>query len=424
CNRGELARAADSLAAMLEDKLVSKGISAENRENAQFLRIKLQLKALAAEYFCAGYERGDFIALESFARQAAAECAELGFKKTGGLVNRVFESAKAIDSVMFDAVALKERICDGEGRCVAANADECRSVSLELKRKITLVNGLELPENIFSDGAEFPNVKVQTVSDLTDLCTVAEKMSAAFCAEHVKEYMRTAAEDITETLRGKHYEYFPDADVSRLARAIVLFTPFPDEAELFANVNADGAKVYRLQCLAFENVEDSVVSEVFANLSNLGADCVIYGMPHFRAKNGGNFYRAVMRFCRGGRRAYIVADDGTRTVYDQALKAATDGLTALDISFLYLTMPDFVQTVELMQKLGMLSSDGGDIDFVRKNMPFVGFAGFNSAVKAFNAGADWKKVASECSQDNFRAASKYMLRLSRQALFIDGGWGN
>ena len=54
CDRGELARAADSLAAMLEDKLTAKGISAENRENAQFLKIKLQLKALAAEYFCAG----------------------------------------------------------------------------------------------------------------------------------------------------------------------------------------------------------------------------------------------------------------------------------------------------------------------------------------------------------------------------------
>ena len=131
-----------------------------------------------------------------------------------------------------------------------------------------------------------------------------------------------------------------------------------------------------------------------------------------------------MRFCRGGRRAYIVADDGTRTVYDDALKAADGELTALDISFLYLTMPDFVQTVELMQKLNMLSGDGGDIDFVRKNMPFVGFAGFNEAVKAFNAGADWKKIASERSQDNFRAASKYMLRLTRQALFIDGGWGN
>lgn len=424
CDRGELARAADSLAAMLEDKLTAKGISAENRENAQFLKIKLQLKALAAEYFCAGYERADFLALESFAEQAEKTCAELGFKKTGELVKRVCESARAVDSVMFDAVALKARICDGEGRCVAANVDECRAVSDELKRKISLVGGLELPSNIFSDGASFPDVKAQTADDLNGLCAVADRMAAAFCADQVSEFMRTAAEDITEALRGKRYEYFPDADVSHLARAIVLFTPFPDEAELFAGVNAGGAKVYRLQSLAFENAEKGVISEVFNNLSNLGADCVIYGMPHFRAKNGGEFYRAVMRFCRGGRRAYIVADDGTRTVYDDALKAADGELTALDISFLYLTMPDFVQTVELMQKLNMLSGDGGDIDFVRKNMPFVGFAGFNEAVKAFNAGADWKKIASERSQDNFRAASKYMLRLTRQALFIDGGWGN
>ena len=42
----ELARAAESLSAMLADKSVSKIISPENRENAEFLNIKLQLKEI------------------------------------------------------------------------------------------------------------------------------------------------------------------------------------------------------------------------------------------------------------------------------------------------------------------------------------------------------------------------------------------
>ncbi|MDE6374115.1 MAG: hypothetical protein K2L72_06400, partial [Clostridia bacterium] len=404
CNKEELARAAESLDALLNGEEYKKMISGENSENARFLKIKTELKIYAAEYFCEGYENADFLALKAYAESAADASDKLGFKKTGALCRSVLACADAADRIMFDAVALKTRICDYDGRCVAKDADECRQVSDALTKKIAAVGALEFPKNIFTDGADFPDVKSQMVRDLTDLRNAADRMVAAFTSAQAAEVMRTGAEDITERLNSMHYEYYPTAGADRLARAIVLCTPLGEEAEILAWACSGGAKIYRLQALAFEGMEDGSVNAVFDELAKRGADCVVYGTPRFRKSNKNNFYRSVMRFARMGRRAYLVADDGTRTVYDEALKAATGEYNSLDISFLYLSLPDFTQTVETMQQLGMLAGDGSDIDYVRKNMPFMGFAGFNEAVKAFMAGADWKKIASERSQDKFIAA--------------------
>lgn len=422
CARGELEGAAESLEELLGGTYAA-SINAENRENAQFLRFKLCLKALASEYFCEGYEHADFLALERFSADARSECEKLGFKKTGDLIARVCKCAKDTDAVMADAVSLKGRLMDGEGRIVAQNADECRAVSSELSGKIAQIEGLGLPENLFSDGAVFPNIKEQIIADIRELCAAADGAAAALFAEQVQGFMRTAAEDITEDLGRKRYEYYPTADVTDLARALVLFTPFSGEAELFAAVYSRGAKIYRLQALAFENAESGAVTEFFNSLKRAGADVIIYGMPHFRAGNKGDFYRAVMRFCKDGRRAYIVADDGTRGVYDEAVKAASGDLSPLDISFLYLSMPDFNATKELLTELKMLP-EGDDGAYIKENLPFCGYAGLNEAVKAFNAGADWKEIAADISRINSPAAQKYMLKLPRQALFIDGGWGN
>lgn len=423
CVRAELEGAADSLAVLFDGGALSKAVSAENLENAQFLSLKLRLKALASEYFCEGYEHADFLALDEFSARAQTECEKLGFKKTGELIARVHKYAGDVDSVMADAVALKGRLCDSDGRCVAQNAEECRAVSSALAAKIPLIEGLNLPENIFSDGARFPDIKVQLTGDIKELCAVADGAAAALCAEQVEGFMRTAAEDVSEELSRKRYEYYPNTDISDLARALVLFTPFGGEAELFASVYSGGNKIYRLQALAFENAESGATAEFFSSLARAGADVIIYGMPHFRAGNKGGFYRDVMRFCKGGRRAYIVADDGTRGVYDEAVKAASGDLSELDVSFLYLSMPDFSQTVELFKQLKMLP-DGDDGAYVKVNMPFCGYVGLNEAVKAFNAGAEWREIAVDTSRVNFPAAEKYMLKLPRQALFIDGGWGN
>ncbi|MDE6557859.1 MAG: hypothetical protein K2K39_02010 [Clostridia bacterium] len=419
----ELLRAAQTLSGLLSDTRTVKIMSVENRENAQYLSVKLTLKKYAVAYFCEGYENADFIELKKYVEEIVPSCRALNFVKTVDLCERVLACADAVDRIAFDAVALKARICDGEGRCVAKDTEECRAVSEAVNKKIVAAQGLELPINIFENGVKFPDVKAQFIDDLTELYKLCERTALSFSSAQAEGILRTALKDITQKLNSLRLEYYPKIDMERLARAIVLFTPFEEEAEILAWACADGGKIFSLQALAFEGLDESSTKAVFEELTRRGGDLVIYGMPHFREKNKNEFYRAVMRFAKAGRRAYIVADDGSRGVYDEAVKAACGDVSELDISFFYLSVPDFTQTVETMQELNMLAG-GEDIDFVRKNLPFMGFAGFNEAVKAFKSLADWKKIAVERSQDNAPAATKYMLKMPRQALFIDGGWGN
>lgn len=411
----------------VKQTLDNRYINEQNREIAEFLTIKLNLKICAVEYFCNGYEPDAFAALKNYVETTVASCNPT-FVKTIALLKSVLYAAESVNKIACDASALQSRVRDYEGRCVAKDSAECREVAALFAKKISAAEETDIPSAIFTDGATFPDVKKQIIADLSEVRAFAEKSASAFDCQTAETILKTAAEDITSKLTAARYEYYPSiANVDRLARTIVLCTPFSEEAELLAYSLAGGAKVIILQALAFENQPENTVKSVFAELSSRGADCVIYGAAHFRADNRNEFYRAVMRYGKGGRRAYLVADDGTQKVYDAAV-AATAGtggeLTSLDVSLYYLSMPDFLPTVEEFKRLGMISDSADDAETVKKIMPFAGFVGLNEGVKAFRSGAEWKKIVCERSEENSSVAVKYMLKLVRQALFIDGGWGN
>lgn len=404
----------------------SADISEQNREVADFLIIKLNVKIYAMEYFCNGYEADSYAILQRYIIDTLKSC-NPSYVKTIELMKSVSCAAESINSIAVEAHKLQALVRDCEGRCVANGAEECLDVANQLKVKIAAAQNLKIAPSIFCGNAAFPDVKKQFVADLCEIVEFAERNADELNVQAAENLIKTGIENVTSKLNKENYEYKPSIiNAERLARTIVLCTPFSEEAELFAYARSNGADIYTMQALAFENLPESVIKSVFKDLKARKADCVIYGALHFRAANRSAFYRAVIDFCSEGRKAYIVTDDGTQKVYEavlEAIKTDTE-YSPLDVSLFYLSMPDFLPTVEELKGLGMISDSADDMQWVQKNMPFVGFVGLNVAVKAFRAGADWRKIASERSADNYALAEKYMLNLVRQALFIDGGWGN
>lgn len=404
-----------------------KSVNDTNKEKAEFLIIKTGIKICAVEYFCNGYEQEAFLALKTYAENAISTCNPT-FVKTIELVKSVLAAAQAVNSVVAEAFGLQARVRDFEGKCVARNAEECREVAELLRKKIAEAQALSIPKRIFTDQAKFPDVKQQLIDDLSEVLAFTEKHAALFDGEEAESILRTASEDINKALAAKRIEYFPSiAKVDRLARCLVLCTPFAEEAEIFAYALSEKAKIYKLQALAFQNQPERTIKAVFSELKARGADCMIYGALRFTADNRDSFYRAVMQYCKEGRRAYLIASDGTQKIYEDALaatKGTGDKFTALDVSLFYLSMPDFRSTVEVLKEQGMISDSLDDEKWVRDNMPFAGFAGLNEGVKAFHSAADWKAIVSDRSAENLTFANDYMLYLARQALFIDSGWGS
>ncbi|MGN0812142.1 MAG: hypothetical protein ACI4MQ_01345 [Candidatus Coproplasma sp.] len=401
-------------------------LSEDRKEIAEFLIIKLNAKIYALDYFCNGYEADAYSALKDYTDKTAASCDQT-FRKTIELLKNVSVAAEKINRIASDAHALQACVRDCEGRCVASSAEKCLEIAEKFKSKISLAENLSVPTPLFNDGALFPDVKKQFIADLTEIRDFALESAKQLSYQAAASIIKTGLADITAKLKRANYEYLPSViNAERLANTLVLCTPFCEEAELFAYARSNGAAVYTLQALALENQPDNIIKAIFSELNSRKADCVIYGITHFRANNRNAFLQAVVDFGRGGRRAYIVTDDGTQKVYEAVLEAikGKECYSSLDISLFYLSLPDFLPTVEELKELNMIADNADDIEWVRKNMPFTGFAGLNEGVKAFRAGADWRAIVAERSQDNYPLAEKYMLNLVRQALFIDGGWGN
>ena len=398
----------------------------ENKEIADFLIIKTGLKIFAIDYFCNGYEADAYSALQDYVKKALSACDE-SFKKTIELLKFVISAAEKINGIACDAHALQSCLRDCEGRCIASSPEKCLEIAEKFKGKIELAESLSIPPAIFLDGAVFPDVKVQFIADLTEIYNFALNSAQQLSIQAAHNILKTGLEDITSKLKKECYEYTPSViNAERLANTLVLCTPFFEEAELFAFTRSGGAPLYSMQALAFENQPDSIINAVFTELASRKADCIIYGISHFRADNRNAFLRSAIDFGKGGRRAYLVTDDGTQRVYEAALDAikGKETYSSLDISLFYLSLPDFLPTVEELKELGMIADNAEDTEWVKKNMPFAGFVGLNEGVKAFHAGADWRKIVAERSEDNYPIAEKYMLNLVRQALFIDSGWGN
>ncbi|MGN1103999.1 MAG: hypothetical protein ACI4QI_03905 [Candidatus Coproplasma sp.] len=399
---------------------------ADKKEIADFLIIKLNAKIYAIDYFCCGYEGDAYAALQDYVKKTLESC-DPSFRKTIELLNGIMSAAEKINGIADDAHVLQAGLRDCEGRCVASSPEACLEIAEKINAKIALVQGLSIPPSIFNGDAIFPDVKQQFIADLEELRDYALQSAKQLSCQEAEGIIRTAIEDITSGLKRAAYEYRPSViNAERLANALVLCTPFAEEAELFAYARSNGGAVCTLQALALENQPESTINAVFTTLAERKADCVIYGITHFRADNRNAFLRGVIDFSKGGRRAYIVTDEGTQQVYESVLQAikGRDNYSSLDVSLFYLSLPDFLPTVEELKELGMIADTAEDAEWVKKNMPFSGFVGLNEGVKAFRVGADWKKIVSERSQDNYPMAEKYMLNLVRQALFIDGGWGN
>ncbi|MGN1373294.1 MAG: hypothetical protein ACI4VK_04530 [Candidatus Coproplasma sp.] len=398
----------------------------EKKVIAEALIIKINLKIHAINYFCDGYEADAYSALKGYIEKTLSGC-DPSFRKTIELLNSVKTTAEKINGIAFDALTLNSQIRDCEGRCLTDSAEKCMEIADKFNEKIVLAEGLEVPPAMFIDGAKFPDVKKQFIADLQEVRNFAINSAKQMRVSQAEDVIRTGLNDITADLKKANYEYKPSIiNAEHLANALVLCSPFSEEVELFAYARSNGASVYTLQAGALENQSKDIIETVFSYLASKQADCIIYGILHFRANNRNDFLRAVIDFAKGGRKAYIVTDDGSQKVYNAVLEAikGSERYSSLDVSLFYLSMPDFLPTLEELKELGMVTDSAEDREWVQSNMPFAGFVGLNEGVKAFHVGANWRAIVSERSQDNFPIAERYMLNLVRQGLFIDNGWGN
>lgn len=417
----ELEESAASLAALLKESWLND----KNRESAEALLWRIQAKARALVYFEEGYNEDDFSRLISFAEEKGAAAEEKGYGNTAALLQNLGAFAREAQIVMSGAAAQAERVRTYDWQPASSSEAECREVAAIFAQKLEAAEKFKEKPSPFGKEVSFPPVAEEMAGELEKVRAFAENRAEELRLKDDEGFFAANAEEIEGVSPWANAEYFPE--LSRgdraLANAVVLCTPFPDEAELFAVKNSSAA-LYRVYASSFAGRSGESIANFFSVMSRKNGDALIYGAEKLGGEAQGALLLAAVRFGRGGRKAFLVDPSGDRQVYSAALRAAGGGgLSAVDISFEYLSMPLYEETVALFEEKGMIRAEDGDYEYVRKNLPFIGFTGLNRAVSAFASGKDWRPAAAALSAERTAAAHKYLEKLPSQALFIDGGWG-
>lgn len=407
--------------------LGEKDLNQANRENAEALKFRLIGKLYALEYLkhfdAAVYEK-----LAEYIENARDAAREKAYKKTVAVLSdaqKVFKEAYGfINSINEVKNSLYYR------GVKVAGASELSGALYKLTVISSEIEKREF-ENPFGENVAFLNIKAELKSYAESVIAEVNGLNA----EETKRQLSGVLKDISDEFSLYEYYPLPDRDEGGRARATVVCTPLLDEAKLYATFarrslaaengsKKQKVKLYFLNCADLEGQDGGLTESVFAFLKTENADLLAAGAGALSAEKQRRFLRGAMLYGKAGGQTFIVDETGDAKLYSAAVAAAEGGgLSALDISRTYLSMPVYADVEEELKLKGMLCAAS---DYERlKKMPFAGFLGLNKLVQARVKGDEnYWETGIKLSDKNFAKVKKYLSRLPSCYLLVDSGWGD
>lgn len=374
--------------------------------NGNALKMRLNCKLLMAEYAAElGSDEGEKVI--AFVDEILPKARESGYKNTVAAL----EGSKALVLAASDYIKQMAELF-----VLVNSGNTLTSSSADVIEKAkSIVDGAAVDERLsspFGKGVSFPDISAAVTDRLSLRCGEVESV----CMISLEACVPCKKLDYSDgTLMPE-----PDCDEGGKARAMVLCTPFNEEARLAAAYYVDGNKsLYEYDASLSSSADD--VDTAFTFIKYKSDITVITGMDSQSDEMARYILFRAMEICKSSPRRIFAVDGYADRLYNMgvALACERDGYSVLDISQTYLTMPDFSQTVSYLTDAGFPDAD---TDTLRK-MPFLGFAGLN-ALSRLARKADWIDRGKQLSLANEPAAGKYLMRLDTPSLFIDDGWGD
>lgn len=399
CSRVELGNALTVLDGLLGER----NLNETNRADAEALRMRLKCKIFSIAYFDK-FDGAELAEVEKFLTENAPVAAEKGYG---------------------NSLAVMERTADVIRRANKYVAGIGEYYSL-IKSGAALSDIAENMNNLLSDfdGENFCSpfgTKVEIFEIKPKICErLALRKTDVVCAFADRLEQQKACKKLDYA----KYVYYPlpDYDEGGKANALILNTPFADEARLYvAHCVPQNVEIYEFDCGLFSSAKDGLECAFLlgeykkAALLFVGTDEIEVGMTN-------ELLIRAMRFGKTGGTVFLCDVLGGE-LYERAVKIAceTDGLGALDISSAYITMPLCGDVDKELTSLGMIA--GTDDRSQLAEMPFLGFMGLNEITRTENM-LHWVSRGKKISALNAQAAARYLMRIKSTMLFIDDGWGD
>ncbi|MDE6029426.1 MAG: hypothetical protein K2F90_03800 [Clostridiales bacterium] len=399
--------ALDGALATIEELLKNPALNADNRANAEALGMRLACKIFALKAIRPDFSSALADKLNAYAEQSLPIAKEKGYNKSATAIQNTVSFV-----AMFGAYAgAKKEISAqaGSEHTLAANGKKIMQTATELIDKFL---GGEVASP-FEEGVVFPTLDGEIAESM-------QSWKTGLCGAYAKALERTVSARLL-TLRDCDYFPTPECDEGGKANALILNTPFVDEARLYAvGAVPRDVETYEFNLKVVGGTRDGI-DKIFTYAEY--KKCAVFISGADMASDDVRVYllRAAMLAGKAGIRVFIPDVIGG-ALYDDGMTATVqyDELSALDISESYITMPSFDATAGELVALKL--ADDGAVRTALRDMPFLGFAGLNEIVKPEHRN-NWQTRGKKISAGNAAAAQKYLARLKDSMLFIDDGWG-
>lgn len=400
--------ALDGALASIEELLQNPALNDNNRANAEALGMRLACKIFALKALQPDFSPSLVDRLNAYVEQNLPIAKEKGYNKSAAAMENTVKFVSLFSRYVaakkeISAQASSEHTLLNSGKKIIQNATE-------------LIDGLTEAgaASPFEDGVVFPTLSGEIAEGL-------QSWKAGLCGAYAKALERTvAAKQLT--LRDCDYFPTPECDEGGKANALILNTPFIDEARLYAaNAVPRDMEVYEFNMNSVGGTRDGI-DRIFCYAEYKKCAVFVSHTDMIPDDNRTYFLRAAMLAGKAGTPVFI-SDALGGALYDDGMTAAVqyDELSALDISESYITMPSFDATADELVALKM--ADDTAARAALRDMPFLGFAGLNEIVRPEHHN-NWMTRGKKISAGNADAAKKYLARIKSAMLFIDDGWGD
>ena len=428
----ELAEAYMYLLGILKKNQQEKGLylSERNCAVATELLYNTRVKGLLLQYFNNGYMQEDGEALLSYIQSKIPNAEKNGFLETKARFVALSAFLEKVIKAMVDITVYLGQVQDDDGNLCTMEIEQLQQAIMNIQAvedKITSdpFSGVD----VLGENVELFNLKANIKKDIAVEVESLKKALGNVQDAEAKRLLDNMSTPFSEVYSGGECEFFPVLPLRKETRANCLFlcSPFLREVHLYVKSFADDNKrdFVVIEPNQFNGKSASTIRSIFQLLEQQGKDCLINDINEYRnSENIEAFLREMINFGKRGHYIFIIDSVGKRKFYNMAFEIAKtdESLSIMDVSYAYLTMPAYSDTIELFEDKGMITA--AEYSEVRQNMPFMGFCGLNDAVAMFAKKKDWKKTAMRWSLDNKPIALEYLANLPLQVNLIDSGWGD
>ena len=204
----------------------------------------------------------------------------------------------------------------------------------------------------------------------------------------------------------------------------VVVTPFKDEFSYLINsISKKSGKrpVYiTIKESTFSRYDERDIEKLVTYFKSSGDYFAVTGLSNYHSANKGEIINAFYRLAHKNEHIKVFLHDytGSHALWQETEKALSG---VYDTYYMYLTMPSYKETIDLLDSFGIDAQDG---EFVKNSCAFMGYIGLNRvAISLASFDDNWKKIAYKISSSNHSLTEGYFRDLPSQAQLLDSGWG-